>query len=36
VKAQRLVDVTREAMFQAIRQDRPGASLGDIGHAIQR
>jgi methionyl aminopeptidase len=36
VKAQRLVDVTREAMFQAIRQVRPGATLGDIGHAIQR
>ena len=36
VKAQRLVDVTREAMFQAIRQVRPGTTLGDIGHAIQR
>jgi methionyl aminopeptidase len=36
VKAQRLVDVTREAMFQAIRLVRPGATLGDIGHAIQR
>jgi len=36
VKAQRLVDVTREAMFQAIRIVRPGATLGDIGHAIQR
>ncbi len=35
VKAQRLVDVTREAMFQAIRQVRPGTTLGDIGHAIQ-
>ena len=31
VKAQRLVDVTREAMFRAIRIVRPG----DIGHAIQ-
>ena len=36
VKAQRLVDVTREAMFQAIRIVRPGATLGDIGHAIQQ
>ena len=35
VKAQRLVDVTREAMFQAIRIVRPGATLGDIGHTIQ-
>ena len=36
VKAQRLVDVTRAAMFQAIRVVRPGATLGDIGHAIQK
>jgi methionyl aminopeptidase len=35
VKAKRLVDVTREAMFRAIRVVRPGATLGDIGHAIQ-
>ena len=35
VKAQRLVDVTREAMFRAIRIVRPGTTLGDIGHAIQ-
>ena len=35
VKAQRLVDVTREAMFRAIRIVRPGATLGDVGHAIQ-
>ena len=35
VKAQRLVDVTREAMFRAIRLVRPGATLGDIGAAIQ-
>ena len=36
VKAQRLVDVTREAMFKAIRIVRPGITLGDIGHAIQK
>jgi methionyl aminopeptidase len=35
VKAQRLVDVTREAMFRGIRTVRPGATLGDIGHANQ-
>ena len=35
VMAQRLVDVTREAMFRGIRVVRPGATLGDIGHAIQ-
>jgi methionyl aminopeptidase len=35
VKARRLVEVTREAMFRGIRQVRPGATLGDIGHAIQ-
>ena len=36
VKAQRLVDVTRAAMFEAIRVVRPGATLGDVGHAIQK
>lgn len=35
VKAKRLIDVTREAMFAGIRTVRPGATLGDIGHAIQ-
>ena len=35
VMARRLIDVTREAMFRAIRIVRPGATLGDIGHAIQ-
>jgi len=33
--AQRLVDVTREAMFLGIEQVKPGTTLGDIGHAIQ-
>ena len=36
VKAQRLVDVTRQAMFEGIRAVRPGATLGDVGHAIQK
>jgi methionyl aminopeptidase len=35
VLARRLVGVTREAMFRGIRAVRPGATLGDIGHAIQ-
>lgn len=35
VMAERLVRVTREAMFRGIRAVRPGATLGDIGHAIQ-
>ena len=34
--AQRLIDVTYEAMWRGIRGVRPGARLGDIGHAIQR
>ncbi|MCP5365320.1 MAG: type I methionyl aminopeptidase [Hyphomicrobiales bacterium] len=35
VKAQRLIDVTFEAMWRGIRVVRPGATAGDIGHAIQ-
>jgi len=35
VKAQRLVDVTYESLMRGIRVVRPGATLGDIGHAIQ-
>ena len=34
--AQRLIDVTCEAMWRGIGCVRPGARLGDIGHAIQR
>jgi methionyl aminopeptidase len=33
--AKRLVEVTREAMWRGIRTVRPGATLGDVGHAIQ-
>ena len=36
VRAQRLCTVTFEAMMLGIEQVRPGASLGDIGYAIQR
>jgi methionyl aminopeptidase len=33
--AQRLVDTTYDALWKGIEQVRPGATLGDIGHAIQ-
>lgn len=33
--ARRLVETTYEAMLAGIRQVKPGATLGDIGHAIQ-
>ena len=36
VMAKRLIDVTREAMFRGIRVVRPGATLGDVGAAIQQ
>jgi methionyl aminopeptidase len=35
VRARKLVDVTYEAMMRGIRVVKPGATLGDIGHAIQ-
>lgn len=35
VKARRLVDVTYECMMRGIEVVRPGATLGDVGHAIQ-
>jgi methionyl aminopeptidase len=35
VKARRLCEVTYEAMMRGIESVRPGATLGDIGHAIQ-
>lgn len=34
--ARRLVRTTYEAMWKGIRAVRPGARLGDIGHAIER
>lgn len=34
-RAARLVDVTYESMMRGIEVVRPGATLGDIGHAIQ-
>ncbi len=35
VKARRLVEVTFDAMLRGIEAVRPGATSGDIGHAIQ-
>lgn len=35
LKARRLTQVTYEATMRGIAQVRPGATLGDIGHAIQ-
>ncbi len=35
VKARRLIDVTYEAMMRGIEVVKPGATVGDIGHAIQ-
>ena len=35
IKARRLIDTTYEAMMRGIEVVRPGATLGDIGYAIQ-
>ena len=35
VKGRRLVDATYDAMMRGIEAVRPGATLGDVGHAIQ-
>ena len=34
--AKRLVEVTYEALWKGIKAVRPGARLGDVGHAIER
>src|SRR5690625_317789 len=36
ILARRLTEVTYECMWLGIEQVRPGAHLGDIGHAIQQ
>ena len=36
LKARRLVDVTYECLMLGIEAVKPGATLGDVGHAIQR
>lgn len=35
LKAKRLIDVTYEALMRGIAVVKPGATLGDVGHAIQ-
>jgi methionyl aminopeptidase len=35
-QARRLVDVTYEALWKGIKAVRPGARLGDVGHAIEQ
>jgi len=35
VQAQKLIDITYEATMRGIEAAKPGATLGDIGHAIQ-
>ncbi|WP_371061363.1 type I methionyl aminopeptidase [Rhodosalinus sp. 5P4] len=34
-KAERLIDVTHDALFEGIAAVKPGNTFGDIGHAIQ-
>ena len=34
-KSERLIQVTHDALFKGIEMVRPGATFGDIGHAIQ-
>lgn len=36
IQAKRLCDITHECMWLGIAQVKPGATLGDIGHAIQK
>ena len=33
--AKRLVDITQQCMYAGIEEVKPGATLGDVGHAIQ-
>jgi methionyl aminopeptidase len=35
VLADRLIDACHESMWAGIREVRPGATLGDVGHAVQ-
>lgn len=35
ILAQRLINVAQESMYLGIKQVKPGATLGDIGHTIQ-
>ncbi|HEY8416296.1 MAG TPA: type I methionyl aminopeptidase [Thermaerobacter sp.] len=35
-EVRRLLEVTRESLYAAIAEARPGRRLGDVGHAVQR
>lgn len=35
-QAQRLLDTTRDSLFEGIKAAKAGARVGDIGHAVQR
>ncbi|MEO1613046.1 MAG: type I methionyl aminopeptidase, partial [Pseudomonadota bacterium] len=35
-KADRLIDITHESLMRGIAEVKPGATFGDIGHAIQK
>lgn len=35
-EAQRLMDTTRESLYEGIRAAKAGARLGDVGHAVQQ
>jgi methionyl aminopeptidase len=35
-EAQKLMNVTRESLMQGIAKARPGNTIGDIGHAVQK
>src|SRR5712672_4536958 len=35
IQARRLCDITYECMWEGIREVKPGAHLGDVGHVIQ-
>ncbi|MBK1735094.1 type I methionyl aminopeptidase [Halorhodospira abdelmalekii] len=36
IRARRLVEVAKESLWRGIEQVHPGATLGDIGHAVQQ
>jgi methionyl aminopeptidase len=36
IQARRLCDITFECLWKGIQEVRPGATLGDVGHAVQR
>ncbi|WP_341503486.1 type I methionyl aminopeptidase [Gallaecimonas sp. GXIMD4217] len=36
IQAERLIKVTQESLYLAIKMVKPGVKLGDIGHAIQQ